>query len=258
VGAAVHLVPNANGILRRWGIEAKEFGGNPLDRIVELTKDGQILGTMDSKTAKKCWQHPWELVHRVGLHEKLKKVATGEAGFGPPAVLHTSSKVVGLNPEQGTIKLKGGTKVLADVVIGADGIHVSCAPELHEHLTSWIVANQEIQSVTRACVTDARPVSTGKAAFRFMIPRKAVEADPVTAPIAKHKNALMTWYADDRRIVMYPCNNNQLLNFVCFHPETESHATKSDGKQQILNAASLPPTETDTRCVNRLGQTSHR
>lgn len=29
---------------------------------------------------------------------------------------------------------------------------------------------------------------------------------------------------------MYPCNDDELLNFVCIHPDTESHATHSDGK----------------------------
>jgi hypothetical protein len=42
----------------------------------------------------------------------------------------------------------------------------------------------------------------------------------------------MIWYGDDRRIVLYPCSDNQLLNFVGIHPDTESHATKNDGKGQ--------------------------
>lgn len=33
---------------------------------------------------------------------------------------------------------------------------------------------------------------------------------------------------EDRRFVMYPCSNNELLNFVVIHPSTESDA--SDGK----------------------------
>jgi hypothetical protein len=45
---------------------------------------------------------------------------------------------------------------------------------------------------------------------------------------------LIIWYGSDRRIVMYPCNNNELLNFVCIHPDTESHATKSDGEPYTL------------------------
>lgn len=31
---------------------------------------------------------------------------------------------------------------------------------------------------------------------------------------------------------MYPCNDNETLNFVLIHPDTESHATPGDGKSE--------------------------
>lgn len=39
VGAAIHLAPNSNGILRRLGIYAEEFGANPM-RIVSGNRIG--------------------------------------------------------------------------------------------------------------------------------------------------------------------------------------------------------------------------
>ena len=36
------------------------------------------------------------------------------------------------------------------------------------------------------------------------------------------------WYSDDKRVVMYPCNDNELLNFVCIHPETESQGSSEE------------------------------
>lgn len=71
---------------------------------------------------------------------------------------------------------------------------------------------------------------SGKAAFRFLIPRHRGLDDPLTRPITETAGALAIWFGADRRIVMYPCNNDELLNFVCIHPETESHATKTDGE----------------------------
>lgn len=38
-------------------------------------------------------------------------------------------------------------------------------------------------------------------------------------------NELSMWYGADRRIVVYPCNDNELLNFVCIHPESESQGS---------------------------------
>lgn len=74
---------------------------------------------------------------------------------------------------------------------------------------------------------------SGKAAFRFLIPREAALADPVTRSIGEIQNGLVSWYGSSRRIVTYPCNNNELFNFVCIHPDSESHATQSDGKLGI-------------------------
>lgn len=79
-GAAVHLAPNSNGVLRRWGIHAEEFGGVPFNRMQERTAAGQILKDIDATAGNKMWQHPWMFSHRVNLHEKLKKLATSEEG----------------------------------------------------------------------------------------------------------------------------------------------------------------------------------
>ena len=34
LGAAVHLAPNANGILKRLGIHAEDFGSNPMNKVL--------------------------------------------------------------------------------------------------------------------------------------------------------------------------------------------------------------------------------
>lgn len=140
------------------------------------------------------------------MHDHLKRLATSTAGEGTPANLHTASKVVEVDPDTGTITLENGTTDTADVVVGADGIY----------------------SLTRKYIKDAKLDSSGKAAFRFLIPRVIAEADPDTKSLVERKDTLAMWYLDDRRIVMYPCNHNEMLNFVCIHPDTESHAEQSD------------------------------
>jgi hypothetical protein len=56
--------------------------------------------------------------------------------------------------------------------------------------------------------------------------RSVIEADPITAQLVATPNELVMWFGSDRRIVMYPCNDNELLNFVCIHPEAESQGSK--------------------------------
>ena len=66
------------------------------------------------------------------------------------------------------------------------------------------------QSITRTAVSghESKLFSSGKAAFRFLVPRSVVEMDPVTAPLIETPN------------------DNELLNFVCIHPEAESQGSK--------------------------------
>lgn len=112
-------------MLRRWGIFADEFGAVPCNGIQERKANGSLIKVVDCTEANKMWQHPWLLSHRVSLHEKLKSLATSEKGSGTPAKLHTSSKVVRLDPEKGEIELGDGTTATGDVILGADGIYVS-------------------------------------------------------------------------------------------------------------------------------------
>jgi len=67
-----------------------------------------------------------------------------------------------------------------------------------------------------------------------MIPREVAESDPETAILADKPDALKMWFGDDRRVVMYPCNNNADLNFVLIHPDNESHATWSKSEQFVF------------------------
>ena len=208
MGAAIHLAPNANGILRRYGVLPERFGAVTMKRLAEYDNKGSETRKFDLREPNKIWQHPWQLVHRVRLHDKLKQIATSAEGPGTPAILHTSSKVIDVDTETATATLENGEVIKADLILGADGIY----------------------SKTRAFVSGhpSKLHGSGKAAFRFLIPRKAALADPETAKLCSQDGELAIWYGSDRRVVMYPCDGNELLNFVCIHPEGESQGG-SDG-----------------------------
>lgn len=57
------------------------------------------------------------------MHDELMRLAVGK-GEGPPVRIHLGGKVIQCSPEDGTITLKGGEIVHADLVVGADGLHV--------------------------------------------------------------------------------------------------------------------------------------
>ena len=58
LGAAVHLAPNSNGVLRRYGIRAKEFGANLNQKFNEYNADGSHV---------KSIPHPAHLFQHVSL-----------------------------------------------------------------------------------------------------------------------------------------------------------------------------------------------
>jgi len=203
LGAAIHLQPNSNGILRRLGIYAEKFGANPMEWLTEYTAEGVETRCMNvGEENRSLWQHPWLLAHRVHLHDTLKRAATDPEGKGFPAELYTSSKVASVNASNATVTLLDGRTFQGDLVLGSDGV----------------------RSVTRKAISNINPHGSGKSAFRFLISRKAAQDDPVTAKFVQKAGELIIWYASDRRVVVYPTTDNTLLNFVCIHPDTESDA----------------------------------
>ncbi|OOQ86812.1 FAD binding domain protein [Penicillium brasilianum] len=219
IGAAIHLSPNANAVLQRLGVDATKFGANECELLREYTPAGEPVNAIAVKQHAGMWRHRWLLVHRAHFHEGLKTAAQA-SGKGEPAVLHTASKVVDVDPHNATVTLENGDVIKGDVLIGADGVH----------------------SLTRTKLTeDIKPVSSGKNAFRFLITRQQALDDPETNSIAQDFGAVDMWDSDDRRVVIYPCSNNELLNFVCIHPDsiTTIDAGGDSYNQQIGKEALL-------------------
>ncbi|KAK3897610.1 hypothetical protein C8A05DRAFT_47840 [Staphylotrichum tortipilum] len=207
-GAAIHLCPNANGILRRWGVMGETFGACVLSRFVERAMDGNILKDVDLTESNARWPHPWHLVRRAALHRELKRIATAEDGPGIPVTVVPRTRVDKVAPELGLVTLESDQELKAHLVIGADGIY----------------------STTRKAITGKADLNhTGKAAFRFVLPRVAAELNPLTVALANQHDTFTVWFGKDRRVVMYSCDDNALLNFVCIYPESESSTPATDG-----------------------------
>ena len=203
LGAAIHLAPNSNGLLRRYGIFAERFGANLNQKFNEYDSDGSHVRSIPPP--RHLFQHDWLLAHRVRLHQALKQAATGPDGPGKPAEILAATRVESVDVERGTAVTKEGTEFQGDVVVGADGVHSTTRPRIP------------------GC--DKKAFDSGKSAFRFMISSKSVSADPLTSRYVQGPGELYVWYSNDRRVVMYPTNDNEQLNFVCIHPSSETDAS---------------------------------
>lgn len=124
-----------------------------------------------------------------------------------------------VDADTASITFADGTTRQGDILIGADGVNS--------------VARRQIDPYTRA-----KPSS--HSAFRFLVTERDALADPRTSDFISTRNAMYLWYAADRKIVLYRCDNNDLLNFVCIHPahmssaESHSYNTLAD-KSLLLN-----------------------
>jgi 2-polyprenyl-6-methoxyphenol hydroxylase-like FAD-dependent oxidoreductase len=103
----------------------EDFGAVTVCSVKEYTSKGDVIKKIDITESSKLWQNPWQLSHRVRLHETLKKTATSPDGVGTPANLHVSSRVAAVDPQSATVTLENGEIIQADLVVGADGLRVS-------------------------------------------------------------------------------------------------------------------------------------
>lgn len=187
----------------------ERFGAVHLNRVTRYNAQGARTKVTDLAERSKIWQHPWQLSHRVHLHEALKQTALSEHGIGKPAILHTTSRVTNVNTESATITLECGQAIKADLVLGADGIY------------------SKARTFVTGCDSDI--FGSGKAAFRFLVQRDKALQNPESASIVEQDGEMAVWCGSDRRVIMYPCDSNKLLNFACIHPDRESQGD-TEGK----------------------------
>lgn len=95
--------------------------------MTEYDREGNQQRHVELNEANKMWQHSWLLIHRVHLHEELKRRAQSEDGPGTPVELHTSCRVLEVDTDLATAVLENGETFKGDVLLGADGVHVRLA-----------------------------------------------------------------------------------------------------------------------------------
>lgn len=200
-GAAIHMGPNCSGILIGLGFEPERIGANLYMGMAQYSASGATKMQMDLSEVNKQWKNPWFCVHRQDLHRELKRLAIDPDGEGPVPKLELACHVTSIDVETGAVRLEDGRVFESDVVVGADGV----------------------RSFARTAIApDAKPYPWGKSAYRWLVPRDQLLADPQTKDLIGGEG----WFGEiseaDRRVVMYPCRENTEMNFVAFVPNEET------------------------------------
>jgi hypothetical protein len=97
------------------------------------------------------------------------------------------------------------------------------------------------------------PFGSGKSAFRFLIPVQQIRKNPATTKLSEREGYMTMWMGDDRRLVMYPCSDNTMMNFVGIHP-SELSASKGEGKSGPILQTSRKTQANPTRLESWRGE----
>lgn len=203
IGAGIQMTPNAMKVLRGLGLEAvvRRFGFQPTQYLARDWDSGKVTNTMTTGAAtEQRYGAPYLTMHRGDLHAALADIV-------PPEIIHHGRKLVGLD-RAGTagisLRFADGSRVVADAVIGADGVH---------------------SVVREALLGQEQPRFTGRVAYRTTFPASRLGGVEI--------DERAKWWGPDRHIVIYFIRpRREEIYFVTSTPEpdfaVESWSAKGD------------------------------
>jgi salicylate hydroxylase len=197
VGAGVVVAPNAARLLRALGVmDTFEERAVPLETGWEFRRwqDGRVLSAEDLKTeCERRYGERTYTTHRADLLDAVRRAV-------PEHDIRLGVRVaaVDLDGPRPVLHLADGSRVEADVLIGADGLH---------------------SLVRGALAGPGNAVYSGMCAFRALVPAEL-------APAFARRPVQTLWLGPGHHVVHYPISAGELVNLVAFAP-AGSYTTES-------------------------------
>jgi 2-polyprenyl-6-methoxyphenol hydroxylase-like FAD-dependent oxidoreductase len=205
IGAGIQMMPNSMKVLRRLGIEERlrKTSFMPYSHLNRVWDTGEVMRELPMPET--LFQAPYLCMHRADLHSALASVL-------PPESILLNKKLIGVDQKGGQVILSfaDGTKVTADAMIGADGVH----------------------SVVRDIIVGPdEPLHKGRIAYRSNFSSALLKGRDIGPSRTK-------WWGPDRHIVIYYTKiDRSEIYFVTSVPEPaawitrESWSAKGDVKE---------------------------
>jgi salicylate hydroxylase/6-hydroxynicotinate 3-monooxygenase len=193
IGAGIQMMPNSMKVLREIGIEQRlrEISFAPHSHLNRVWDTGEVKRELPMPES--LYGAPYLCMHRAELHGALASVL-------PQDIIHLGKKLTGLDQKSGQVELhfEDGSKVMADAVVGADGVH----------------------SVVRDIIVGPdEPIHKGRIAYRAVFPSSLMKKD-----IGPSRTK---WWGTDRHIVCYYTTREKSeVYFVTSVPEPAEWLTK--------------------------------
>ncbi|RMD40597.1 hypothetical protein DV735_g4535, partial [Chaetothyriales sp. CBS 134920] len=217
VGAGIQLAPNMTRILDRLGVWADiEKESVVLDETsIRQGDSDRELGRFDLKGIKDKYGYAHMVGHRSSLANGIYQGCRRESSitfhfsttvqqiksFGPKPVFTVAPRDGGL---------QAAYDVEADILLGADGIK----------------SNTRVAMLRDLGAADAEVKDTGQAAYRILIDRAAMEADPELRALID-ADCVTRWIGEKRHVIAYPISSKQIYNVVTAQPDDHFAAAPS-------------------------------
>ncbi|THV77571.1 monooxygenase [Aureobasidium pullulans] len=204
VGALISLQPNASKIVNGWNmtpfLEEKKPMVDEAFRLLNV--EGKLQVEMKLNTSQ--FGADRMLYHRQDLHDALRQAATSEDMPGSPAVIRTSSGVIGCDCDTGVVHLSNGSSVQGDVVVGADGIRSAIRDEV----------------IKGSASEGSKAIPTGLSAYRILVETDKLPKLDVSEDVFSLKRSATTMIVGhDKRVVMGPGRGGEMFGLVCLVPD---------------------------------------
>src|SRR5665213_2328106 len=194
IGAGIQMMPNSMKVLRKLGIEERlrKASFMPYSHLNRVWDTGEIIRELPMPES--LFGAPYLCMHRADLHSALASVL-------PTEIIHLNKKLTGLDQQGGEVRMSfaDGTKVTADAVSGADGVH---------------------SRVREIVVSPGAPINKGRIAYRANFSSAMLQGRDIGPSRTK-------WWGIDRHIVIYYTKADRSeIYFVTSVPERAEWITK--------------------------------
>ncbi|XWX01650.1 hypothetical protein V2A60_009678 [Cordyceps javanica] len=197
IGAGIHIPPNACRVLAEFGLldKLEQAGGYQVDQFKLLRyADGRVLASKPIRDrVTRTHNAQWIAIHRGDYQRVLLEEA---AQLGAEIMTHAEAVDIESNLDrQSCVLLKSGRRLLADVVIGADGL--------------WSNMRDIVSG------SPMLPTETGDLAYRATFCRGDLTSlgDEGVNRLLEQSD-IRVWIGPGRHAVFYPLRNHQEYNLV--------------------------------------------
>ncbi|KAH6629579.1 hypothetical protein C7974DRAFT_189263 [Boeremia exigua] len=204
---AISTGANILRIIDRWGFDfAKARAGVNLQERIFHGETMEQMHHIDFKYNREEFGYDWLMMRRQALHEGLLEIATNTSHDQVPISVRLGQEAIALDCEHGRLTFKDGEEVVSDLVVIADGVHSKLVDAITDNTTP--------------------PLQAGRTAYRFMVPREKIMADPDLRAVYENEEEGFSYYQiPEKRIYFLVAQSDEGESFYCLllHPAVETN-----------------------------------